>query len=1686
MALQVLDGPAATSALGAGPFPYTALGFTLVDGPYHVAAWIDGEPNNLYDIGEPRSAAYDFTISASNAVVGANVEITDDVDADGLLDYWEGQYFGDLDAVATGDDDKDGLTNKEEAGVYGLDPANWDSDGDGMDDKWELGYAPYLDPTDGLDGIEDADDDGLINLFEYQGVDGYGRLQQDPLEAPGVARINPYDTGDVLHPVNVDTDKDGLVDSFEAVWYDPAGGIDPTSAGDPGADPDGDGLSNYREQCLLASLGEGQSNDAWSGGPSSLPSAAGAEYNWFPATIWLGVPGATIAGSLVTYRYDAGNAWTDPTDGDGYGVVSIGHDTDGDLLPDGWEVEHNLDPKSGDSIASAGPPVVWNDDGYFGDPDNDGLLNFQEYNGQDGLRSSTKPFINGTGDETNPKEHNFRPLSTGAGPGISRPSISSTYWNQYESVTNGTLGSASPTAFIGASWGRDSDDDGYDDDVEIQQEYPPGTGKIGTSPVHSMSPYTRRSAKIVNKDGVPMPDPEGATVGYRPDVHSGNFSLECYVKIAAGSPLMNGSLIECFGPDLPGYEKSYSYILGLSNSIPYVGFHTLNTNQFYMVAGVALPQDRWIHLAAVWDTTRNTLALYIDGVVAQQKQRIYEESLSSYLFACKYAPCIGRSDDSSFVNNLMIDEVRIWSVARSPSEIDSYKSRFVSPSAAGLLAYFRFDDGGNSAEDFTRRAVKGLLGAEPRYYLYGDQGFALPVGNFTFDDTDYAPLSGASKWGADDSDGDGLPDDWELINLLDLNSAQGLNGASGDTDNDGLVNIYEYLSQTSPQSEDTDQNGILDGSEDLDGDGVPNIVEQTVGSRPDMKDTDDDGVTDSAEILGGSNPASSADPAVSRSIELDGGTGDYVDVPQSLAQALSSWTIEAWVNPSAVASGYVMRRTVQSLGGGVYAMNFCLGFDNTLLPYGGFVQLSGTPNFVTGARALPVDAWTHVAATYSVNSGILTLYTNGLVAGTALFGSVPVSGKGGDTFVRIGEDFAGMIDNVRLWGTVRSATQIGNSVKRTEDGVTTGMVHDFRFDDSQANEDDFSFDDYHQPRGAQDFIYPYDWSNQWTHAATLVGGARFVDQGAFPAPPSLRLLIDPEDARIAGAAWNCDGGDWLTSGQLVENLSTGRHTVVFRSVTGWTAPSSLVLYLSDGTAFTTNVSYNQQASLRINIEPAGVQTDATWTVDGGSDNAHAVTVSNLDAGVHTIEYGAVAGWCAPTNESLTLSPGEARQMTRQYTRPYISAIILPAEASEAGAVWKLDGGAWNVADAQLFAPEGVHTVSFQTVTGWTTPQKVVIRHTTTASTVVTGEYYVASALATVGSALGQVRQPRGLAVDLSVNQTLYVADSGNHRVLAYDLVNRTWTKFGAYGTAKPIGTKTYFNTPSGVALRGDGTLYVADMNNNRVQKRDPSTGRWSLLSTTKGTRVGQFVGPMGIAADSLGRVYVADHYNHRVQRHNGTSWQLLISPGTNTGKVYFPRGIMIDDADVLYVSDTGNAPSGQSRIQTFNTDGTYLETLGTRDSAEGGLARPGGMATSVDTLFVADIDHSRVAVRDMLTGEWTSLSGVATNVLRKPEYVAQQLRWLFVSDTANNAIRQIVIDYSAPVPFVLSSGATSTRVAWDALPGFRYTLQYSDDSWVTATDVPGATGLTGIDGLMNATHAAAPVAGREYRVVVVD
>jgi DNA-binding beta-propeller fold protein YncE/MFS family permease len=186
----------------------------------------------------------------------------------------------------------------------------------------------------------------------------------------------------------------------------------------------------------------------------------------------------------------------------------------------------------------------------------------------------------------------------------------------------------------------------------------------------------------------------------------------------------------------------------------------------------------------------------------------------------------------------------------------------------------------------------------------------------------------------------------------------------------------------------------------------------------------------------------------------------------------------------------------------------------------------------------------------------------------------------------------------------------------------------------------------------------------------------------------------------------------------------------------------------------------------------------------------------------------------------------------------------------------------------------------------------------------------------------QMATPRDLAV--APDGTLYVVDGGNSRILHLDQdgnLLQAWGSFAAsnYETNEmaPEGT---FNDPWGIAVGPDGSVYVADTWNNRIQKFT-ADGQFITMWGQFGAAESRyhFWGPRGVAVDDQGRVYVTDTGNKRVVIFDSEGNDLAAFGGAGMGVGEFdePVGIAVDDQGRVYIADTWNM-----RIQVMIPDGS--------------------------------------------------------------------------------------------------------------------------------------------------------------------
>ncbi|MEN6341342.1 MAG: SMP-30/gluconolactonase/LRE family protein [Methanospirillum sp.] len=195
-----------------------------------------------------------------------------------------------------------------------------------------------------------------------------------------------------------------------------------------------------------------------------------------------------------------------------------------------------------------------------------------------------------------------------------------------------------------------------------------------------------------------------------------------------------------------------------------------------------------------------------------------------------------------------------------------------------------------------------------------------------------------------------------------------------------------------------------------------------------------------------------------------------------------------------------------------------------------------------------------------------------------------------------------------------------------------------------------------------------------------------------------------------------------------------------------------------------------------------------------------------------------------------------------------------------------------------------------------------------------------------GSQPGQLNVPWGIAIDAADN--VYVAEYENHRIQKLTKSGAslaTWGRDGGYAYQGQGDGE--FSHPTGVAVDGEGIVYVADRDNQRIQMFTSGgvfIAKWGGDGPGlggSGSAGGQFYGPTGVAVDGAGAVYVSELDNMRIQKL--TSKGVFLAEWTNTGSrnglFYENVDVAVDSAGDIYVGDSGN-----NRVQKFSSTGAYL------------------------------------------------------------------------------------------------------------------------------------------------------------------
>lgn len=310
---------------------------------------------------------------------------------------------------------------------------------------------------------------------------------------------------------------------------------------------------------------------------------------------------------------------------------------------------------------------------------------------------------------------------------------------------------------------------------------------------------------------------------------------------------------------------------------------------------------------------------------------------------------------------------------------------------------------------------------------------------------------------------------------------------------------------------------------------------------------------------------------------------------------------------------------------------------------------------------------------------------------------------------------------------------------------------------------------------------------------------------------------------------------------------------------------------------------------------------------------------------------------------------------------------------------------------------------------------------------------------TEGPGEGQFLNPHGIAI--ARNGEIYVADSHNHRIQHFSAEGEFINTWGAYGSVDAGNAEPgFFNEPWGIAVGPDGSVYVADTWNYRIQKFD-SQGKFIAMWGTSGASDAPttFWGPRGVVVGEDGKVFITDTGNNRVVifDEDGNYLSQFGINGINPGEFDEPVGLAIDAQGNLYVADTWN-----QRVQVFtpNIDGlTYQPLREWNVNAWEGQSVNNKPFIAIDpsgNVFVTDPDAYRVLQLDVLGNfirGWGDYSSGIDGFGMPIGIAVDNLGRVWVSDSDNN----YVLRFTLPVE------DTSVPQGLPALPASKTRLEYN-------------------------------------------
>jgi sugar lactone lactonase YvrE len=264
---------------------------------------------------------------------------------------------------------------------------------------------------------------------------------------------------------------------------------------------------------------------------------------------------------------------------------------------------------------------------------------------------------------------------------------------------------------------------------------------------------------------------------------------------------------------------------------------------------------------------------------------------------------------------------------------------------------------------------------------------------------------------------------------------------------------------------------------------------------------------------------------------------------------------------------------------------------------------------------------------------------------------------------------------------------------------------------------------------------------------------------------------------------------------------------------------------------------------------------------------------------------------------------------------------------------------------------------------------------------------------------------------VDANGTLYVCDQQNNRVQMWINGTTSGVTVAGSSTGFPGTTSTLLRQPYVVIFDDNGFMYVSDWGNNRVQRFPPNSLNGTTVAGQAGgsgsTALDSLRNPAGIAVDNNSNLYIADTGNSRV---------MLWAPNAISGTILISSSLINNMNGLLLAPGSSN----QVYLSTQFQRSVYLWTFGastpnvTLTQVSGSpniLNNPYGITLDpYGNLYVADRSDNRVVMYCANSTVGIIVVG-GTSVLNQPIAIAldSNLNLYVATQNGNNVVQYALL-----------------------------------------------------------------------------